>query len=74
MINGIMMKGKRIIIPFQLQKKILWQLHSNHMGIKKKRLLACISVFWFNMNTDIENTVKQCSVCLDYQITQLQNS
>ena len=38
MIDGIVMKGKRIIIPFLLQRQILNQLHNNHMGIEKMRL------------------------------------
>ena len=33
--DGIVMKCKCIIIPLVLQKQILEQLHSNHMGITK---------------------------------------
>ena len=40
------------------------QLHSNHMGIEKTRLLACESMHWVNMNADIENAVKHCPTCL----------
>ena len=57
MINGIAVKNKRIIIPFPLQKQILQQLHRNHMGIEKMRLLACYSVYWVYMNADIENAI-----------------
>ena len=32
MTDGVAMKGKQIIIPFTLQKQILDQLHSSHMG------------------------------------------
>ena len=56
-IGGIAMKGKRIIIPFQLQK----QPHSNYMGIEKMMLLAYESLYWLNMNADIEDTVKHCA-------------
>ena len=38
MIYGIAIKGKQIIISFLFQRKILRQLHSNHMGIKKMQL------------------------------------
>ena len=38
MIDGIAIKGKRIMIPFLLQNEILW--HSNHMGIQKKTLFS----------------------------------
>ena len=38
-IEGIVMKGRRIIVPAVLQDKVLKQLHLNHMGIQKMRLL-----------------------------------
>ena len=54
MIDGIVMIDKHIIIPYVLQKQILGQLHSNHMGIEKTCMLTTESVYWINMNTDIE--------------------
>ena len=33
-------------------------------------LLGHDLVYWMNMNADIENTVKQCNVCVDYQQMQ----
>ena len=50
-----------------LQNQIVQQLHSNHMGIEKKRLPVRKSVYWPNMNTDIERTVKQYATFLEYQ-------
>ena len=41
------------------------------MGIEKAGLLACQMVYWINMYTDIENTVKQCATLMEYQQTQL---
>ena len=35
MADDIVMKDKCIIIPFLLQKEVLEQLHSNHMGNEK---------------------------------------
>ena len=64
LINSIAMKGSRIIIPLLLQRQILDQLHSNHMGIEKMRLLERESVYSVNMNADITNAVKMCSACL----------
>ena len=53
-IDGIEMKGKKIIIPFQLQKQTLQQLHSNHMGIEKMR----------NKTGTAVNKVKLVLLCL----------
>ena len=71
MINGIAMKVRRIIVPFLLQRQILVQVQSQHIGIKKIRLLVKESVDWMNMNADIENTTKCSAPCLEYQQTQL---
>ena len=46
MVDGIVMKGNRIVIPFQFHNQILQQMHSNYMGIEKMRLLAHESVYW----------------------------
>ena len=70
MMDSVVMEGQCLIIPCLLQKQILEQLHSNYMGIKKTHLLVKESVYWVNMNTNIEQTVKQCSMYLEYQCTQ----
>ena len=40
-IDGIILKGKHIIILNSLREQVLNQLHTNHMGIEKTKLLAC---------------------------------
>ena len=52
------MKCIVIIVPVSLRDKKLKQLHLNHMGIEKTRLLACESIHWVNMKSDIKETVK----------------
>ena len=36
-IDGVVMKGRCIIIPQDLKQQVLHQLHLNHMGIKKTK-------------------------------------
>ena len=54
-IDGVIMKGWHIIIPEILKIQVLEQLHINHMGIVKTKLLAHESIYWCNINDDIEN-------------------
>ena len=70
-INGIMLKGRHIIIPNSLRQQVLNQLHINHMGIEKTKLLACKCVYWPSINADIEKDIKQCTTCLEFQQMQL---
>ena len=52
--NHIQHPREHIIRGWQL----LNQLHSNHMGIEKTRLLACKSIYWIGINADIETHIK----------------
>ena len=57
-IDGIIMKSRHVIIPEILKTQALDQLHINHMGIEKTKLLACESIYWVNIIDDIENFIK----------------
>ena len=40
------------------------------MGIEKTKLLAHESVYWSSINAVIENYIKTCPTCLEFQQTQ----
>ena len=69
-IDMIIMKGRHIVICEILKMQALDQLHVNHMGIEKTKLLACNSVYWVDINDDIEKHIKNCSTCLTFQQMQ----
>ena len=69
-IDGIILKGKHIVIPNSLRQQILEQLHTNHMGIEKTKLLACESVYWSSINAHIKSHIKHCAMCLQFQQMQ----
>ena len=69
-IDGVIMKGRQIVIPTVLKQQVLDQLHTNHMGIEKTKLLMCESIYWANINTDIEKHIKNCTTCLEFQQMQ----
>ena len=58
-IDGVVLRGRCIIIPQELNKQMLDQLYLNYMGIIKTKLLMHESVYWVNINNDIENHVKK---------------
>ena len=57
-IDRIIVEGRCIVVPEVLQKHALQQLHINHMGIEKTKLLVHDSLYWIGMNADIENHIK----------------
>ena len=69
-INGIVFKGERLVIPEVMRKKMLEQLHQVHMGIEKAKWRARATIFWPQINQQIENMVKKCSTCQQNQKKQ----
>ena len=57
-IDGVTIKDQHIVMPETLQQQALKQLHINHMGTEKNKLLACESVYWVGIYADIENHIK----------------
>ena len=68
--DGVMFKGRHIIIPTTLKQQVLDQLHTNHMGIEKTKLLTYKSVYWPSINVDIEKYIISCATCLECQQMQ----
>ena len=69
-VNGLILKGDRILIPKSLCEQCLKHLHKSHMGITKTLAHACTSVFWPDMGKDITNFLSTCSSCAKYQDKQ----
>lgn len=64
---GIIVKGRQVIVPETMTDDILKQLHNGHQGIDKTRRLARESVYWSNINRDIEQLCKSCKLCAAHQ-------
>ena len=69
--DGIIMKDRYVIIPDtrHITTQALDQLLINCMGTEKTKLLANVSIYWGNINDDIENYIKNCATCLTFQQT-----
>nr|XP_047146762.1 uncharacterized protein K02A2.6-like [Hydra vulgaris] len=66
LIEGIIFKGQRILIPTSMRKATIQKLHLAHMGIEKTKMRARETVFWPGINKQIEDLVKSCETCLEY--------
>lgn len=66
--DGILMRGSRIVIPKALQEEMLQRIHtSGHQGITKCRERARQSVWWPGLSTQLEEVVKACKTCCIHQ-------
>ena len=64
--TGVIVKGRQVMIPPKLRKEIMRLLHIGHQGIEKTRSYARETVYWSNMNKDIERVCKECITCQEY--------
>ena len=69
-IDGILLKGSRIVIPMSMQSEMLHRIHEGHQGIEKCKRRARASLYWPGMCTDIENMISVCAICQKYRYQQ----
>ena len=69
-IDGMVIKDKRIVIPESLCNDVLRVLHRSHLGIVKTKECASTSMFWPKIYTDIENYLSTCHPCMMYKVKQ----
>lgn len=62
-VNGCIMMNDRVVIPECYQQRVLKQLHNGHQGIERTKAVARSVVYWANIDDDIENMVRRCSIC-----------
>lgn len=66
-VNDLVFKGSSLVIPNVLRPVMLNKIHESHQGISKSKYLARNSIYWPNMNSDIQNKVDQCSICNQFK-------
>ena len=62
-VEDIVVKGDRVLIPAALRAEILRQLHTAHLGMEKTKQRARQVVFWPGMGKEIEELTKGCETC-----------
>ena len=66
-VEGVVFKNGKIVIPLSLRENLLRKIHQSHMGIESKQRARKL-VFWPGINEDIVSFVKNCSVCAEWPV------
>ena len=61
-LDRLILKGRRIVVPCKCRDEILDQLHKGHFGIDNTKL-ELETVYWPGINKDIENLARTCNTC-----------
>ena len=69
-VNGLLLKQNRIVIPRTLRKELLQRIHEGHLGVEKCKRRARDTVYWPGLNKDINNMTGKCETCLKYRNKQ----
>ena len=64
--DGLILKGARIVIPDKKWEAILKLIHEGHLGLNKSKLHAKETVYWPELNDQLEKFVLSCELCLKY--------
>lgn len=69
-VDGLLVKGDRIVIPYSMRTELLETIHQGHFGITKSMERAKGSVWWPDINSDIKQMIAKCKSCLEKKPTQ----
>ncbi|XP_043188392.1 uncharacterized protein K02A2.6-like [Amphibalanus amphitrite] len=65
--DDLILKGRRILIPFSSRKDTMRALHDAHQGIERTKRRARQTVWWPGLNSDIINVVGNCTTCQEHR-------
>lgn len=65
--DGVIYKGLRIVVPPTMRQRMLKLIHQSHLGMVKNKRRAREVLYWPGMNAQIEEMVRDCTMCAEYQ-------
>ncbi|KAG1699379.1 hypothetical protein GQR58_005524 [Nymphon striatum] len=62
-IDGILLRGDRIVIPKSLRSRVVAIAHEGHQGVVKTKSLLRTKVWWPGMDKEVERFCRHCYEC-----------
>ena len=62
---NLILLGCRLLIPTEMRRDVLSQLHESHQGMIRTKERARLVVYWPGLDNDIDNIILSCKICQD---------
>ena len=62
-IDGVIYRGEKFVIPGSLQNRIITFAHEGHLGISKTKIRIREQFWWPNLNSSVESQLRSCGCC-----------
>lgn len=69
-VDGVLFKGERLIVPAAMRAEMVKRIHESHLGIESCRHRAREVLFWPGMSQRITEMVNSCDVCSTHRKRQ----
>ena len=65
--DGLIFKGLQIVVTPTMREHMLRLIYQSHLGTVKSKQRAREALYWPGMSAQIEEVVRNCSLCADFQ-------
>ena len=62
-VNNLILKSNKIVIPSSLINEMKQILHTGHLGIERTKSNARSTMYWPNIDKDINEMISNCNAC-----------
>ncbi|XP_064468421.1 uncharacterized protein K02A2.6-like [Ornithodoros turicata] len=62
-IDGLLLRGTRLVIPAALRHEVMTHLHTGHQGITRCRARAREAAWWPGISQHLHDFIKRCPIC-----------
>ncbi len=66
--RGLLLRGRRLVIPMSMRLDMMDRLHKGHQGIVKCRQRAKQTVWWPGLSKQLQALVENCTECIKERI------
>lgn len=63
LVDGLLLRGTRLVIPAALRHEVMTHLHAGHQGITRCRARAREAAWWPGFSQHLQEFIKRCPTC-----------